>query len=103
MRSAAVPHAQQKARRSWVLVVRVSGCVTASRDEIRRLLDADRQPRIKQAILLMLTTARRVGAVPDLTWDRVDLGRGQVNLRGDMLGPRKGRAIIPLNARLRAP
>ncbi len=49
----------------------------------------------------MLTTARRVGAVLDLTWDRVDLGRGQVNLRGNMLGPCKGRAIIPINARLR--
>ena len=73
-----------------------------TRDEIRRLLDADCQPHIKLAILLMLTTAGRVGAVLDLTWDRVDLERGQVNLRRDMLGPRKGRAIVPINATLRA-
>jgi integrase len=50
----------------------------------------------------MLTTAGRVSAILDLTWDRVDLDRGQVNLRKDMLGPRKGRAIVPINNTLRA-
>ncbi len=34
------------------------------------------------AILLMLTTAGRVGAILDLTWDRVDFDRAQIDLRG---------------------
>lgn len=65
-------------------------------------MDANCQPHIRLAILLMLTTAGRVGAILDLTWDRVDLHRGQINLRRDQLGPRKGRAIVPINATLRA-
>lgn len=73
-----------------------------TRSEIDRLLAADCQPHIRLAILLMLTTAGRVGAILDLTWDRVDLQRGQINLRRDMLGPRKGRAIVPINNTLRA-
>ena len=72
------------------------------RPEIERLLASECEPHIKLAIFLMLTTAGRVSAVLDLTWDRVDLERGQVNLRRDMLGPRKGRAIVPINNTLRA-
>ncbi|TMV83752.1 hypothetical protein FGG78_22395, partial [Thioclava sp. BHET1] len=44
-----------------------------------------------------VTTAGRVGAILDLTWDRVDMLRGQINLRADAEGPRKGRAIVPMN------
>lgn len=70
--------------------------------EISRLMAADAEPHIRLAILLMLTTAARVGAVLDLTWDRVDLKRGQINLRVDQAGPRKGRAVVPINATLMA-
>lgn len=70
--------------------------------EIRRLLEADAEPHIRLAILLMLTTAARVGAILDLTWDRVDLQRGQINLRLDQEGPRKGRAVVPINDTLMA-
>lgn len=70
--------------------------------EIRKLLMADAEPHIRLAILLMLTTAARVGAVLDLTWDRVELDRGQINLRVDQEGPRKGRAVVPINDTLRA-
>lgn len=73
-----------------------------TRAEINKLLAAECQPHIRVAIALMLATAGRVGAILDLTWDRVDLERGQVNLRRDMFGPRKGRAIVPINAMLRA-
>lgn len=68
--------------------------------EISRLMAADAEPHIRLAILLMLTTAARVGAALDLTWDRVDLERGQINLRVDQEGPRKGRAVVPINATL---
>ena len=70
--------------------------------EIDRLLAADAQPHVRLAIILMLTTAARVSAILDLTWDRVDLTRGQIDLRLDTTGPRKGRAVVPVNATARA-
>jgi integrase len=73
-----------------------------TRDEIARLLDAATQPHIRLAILLMLSTGARVGAVLDLTWNRVDFARGVVDLRLSGTGPRKGRAVVPMNAGLRA-
>lgn len=73
-----------------------------TRAEIDRLLAAECQPHIRLAILLMLSTAARVSAVLELTWDRVDLERGQIRLWVDTEGPRKGRATVPINAGLRA-
>lgn len=75
-----------------------------TRPEIDQLLAAAQtaEPHIRLATLLMLTTAGRVGAILDLTWDRVDLDRGQINLRADQEGPRKGRAVVPINSTLRA-
>lgn len=70
--------------------------------EIARLLEAEAEPHIKLAALLMLTTAGRVSAVLELTWDRVDLKRRQLNLRLDQEGPRKGRAVVPINDTLAA-
>lgn len=70
--------------------------------EIGLLLAADCLPHIRLAILLMLTTAGRIGAVLDLTWARVDLERGVINLRATLEGPRKGRAVVPVNGSLRA-
>ncbi len=73
-----------------------------TREEIKRLLDAPSQPHVKLAILLMLSTAARVGAVLELTWDRVDFEREQIDLRKSATGPRKGRAVVPMNEGLRA-
>lgn len=70
--------------------------------EVARLITADAEPHIRLAILLMLTTAARVGALLELTWDRVDLDRAQIDLRKDAEGPRKGRAVVPINNTLRA-
>ena len=70
--------------------------------EIDRLLSADCEPHIKLAIHLMLATAGRIGAILELTWDRVDLERGQIDLRLDAAGPRKGRAVVPITPTLRA-
>jgi len=72
------------------------------RSQVERLIAADAAPHVRLAILLMLTTAGRVSAVLELTWDRVNLDRGQINLRTDDTGPRKGRAIVPINSTLRA-
>lgn len=70
--------------------------------EIDRVLSADAEPHVKLAVILMLTTAGRVSAILQLTWDRVDFDRRQINLRLDNDGPRKGRAIVPINGSLRA-
>ncbi|RUS63654.1 site-specific integrase [Pseudorhodobacter sp. E13] len=69
--------------------------------EIDRLLATKMEPHIRLAIILMLSTAARVTAVLELTWDRVDLDRGQIDLRKNATGPRKGRAVVPINAGLR--
>jgi integrase len=69
--------------------------------EIDRLLAAPMAHHIKLAILLMLSTAGRVGAILDLTWDRVSFERNQINLRTSETGPRKGRAVVPMNEGLR--
>lgn len=73
-----------------------------TRAEIAKLLDAPASPHIQVAIHLMLATGARVGAILELTWDRVDFNREQINFRIDATGPRKGRAIVPMNAGLRA-
>lgn len=70
--------------------------------EITKLLTVDCAPHIRLAIQLMLATAGRVTAVLELEWDRVDFERGQINLRTDETGPRKGRAVVAMNDGLRA-
>lgn len=67
-----------------------------SRAEIKKLLAAPSEPHIRLAIVLMLTTAARVTAVLELTWDRVDLERRQIDLRTGST-TRKGRAVVPIN------
>lgn len=67
-----------------------------TRPEAMRLVGAA-DGHIKVAILLMLTTACRVGAALDLTWDRVDFERRQINLQLPDTTTRKGRAVVPMN------
>lgn len=71
-------------------------------DEVNRLLDAAGDPHIKLAIILMVTTAGRIGALLELTWDRVDLGRRIIRLATNDIGPKKGRATVPINDTLMA-
>lgn len=70
--------------------------------EARALIDAAIEPHIRLALILLLGTAGRVGAVLDLTWDRVDFERGSINLRLDDSATRKGRAVVPMNSSTRA-
>lgn len=72
-----------------------------TRDEIRLLLEVECAPHIKLAIRLMLSTAARVTAVLELTWDQVDFERGQINLRTEE-GRRKGRAVVPMTQSLQS-
>lgn len=68
-----------------------------TRSEVAALMDATREPHIRLAMLLMLTTAGRIGAILDLTWYRVDMEHRVIRLATDDIGPRKGRATVPIN------
>lgn len=72
------------------------------KDEIVSLVNAANAPHIALAIHLLFATAGRVGAVLDLTWNRVNFQTGIINLRLDDANTRKGRAILPMNAGIRA-
>lgn len=67
-----------------------------TKPEIKMLLSVDTSFHTRLAITLMLTTGARVSAALELTWNRVDLDRRQINLRTSEVG-RKGRAIVPVN------
>lgn len=73
-----------------------------SRDEITRLIDAAVTPHVRLAIILLLGTAGRVGAILDLKWSKVDFDLGVINLRLDDSRTRKGRAVVPMNGMTRA-
>lgn len=66
--------------------------------EIGRLIAAATTPHVRLAIVLMLATGARVGAILDLEWSRVCFERRQIDLRVDATGPRKGRAVVPMNS-----
>nr|WP_145398592.1 site-specific integrase [Paracoccus sulfuroxidans] len=71
-----------------------------TRAEAIRLVNAEAEPHVQLAIKLMLGTAGRQGAILDLTWDRVDFRRHTIDLRVEGGGPRKGRALVPMNPML---
>lgn len=74
-----------------------------TRDEVARLLDAANVPHVRLAIMLLIGTGCRIGAALELTWDRVDWNRAMIQLRNPFdKGRRKGRAVVPANARLMA-
>ena len=47
---------------------------------VKRLIDGAASPHIALAIALMIGTAARIGALLELTWDRVDFERGMIAL-----------------------
>lgn len=73
-----------------------------TRDEVNELVNAAIDPHVRLAMLLMLTTAGRTSALLELTWDRVDLDRRVIKLATNDIGPRKGRATVPINDTLMA-
>lgn len=73
-----------------------------TRDEADRLLAAAVSSHMRLFILLALATAGRVGALLELTWDRIDFERERVNLRTGEKNRYKRRAIVPMNANLKA-
>lgn len=70
--------------------------------QIREILDNCGAAHIRLAVILLLATGGRVGAILDLTWQRVDFGRGVIDLREPDGLTRKGRAVVPMNRMARA-
>jgi integrase len=69
-----------------------------TRDEAKRFLAACEVPHVRLFVVLALTTGGRMGALLDLTWDRVDFDRGQIRLDNPMRRKtNKGRALVPMN------
>lgn len=70
--------------------------------QITALLDGCGAPHIRLAVVLLLATGARIGAVLDLEWSRVDFDRGVIDLRLPDGVTRKGRAVVPMNRMARA-
>ena len=70
------------------------------KDEVARIIETTHAPHIKLFVILAVTTAARMSAILDLTWDRVDFENRTI----DYLPPgrhktNKGRTIVPINDR----
>ena len=74
-----------------------------TREEYRAFRDAAASmPHIQLFIVAAYSTAGRAGAVLELTWERVDFGRGMVQLATQDEHGNKGRALVPMTDTLRA-
>ena len=73
-----------------------------SGEEMHALIDGAITPHVRLAIILLVSTGARAGAVLDLTWDRVDFESGVIDLRLPDGLTRKGRAVVPMNAMVRS-
>lgn len=71
-----------------------------TRAQYAALLEAATTPHVRLFIILALGTAGRMGAILELTWDRVDFDRGVIRL-GTGERRRKGRAAVPMTDRAR--
>lgn len=69
-----------------------------TRPEYDRLLAKAETPHIRLFIILALSTAGRMTAILELTWDQIDFERELIRL-GDGTKRRKGRATVPMTAR----
>jgi integrase len=67
------------------------------REQFTKVLAEAEYRHVRLFLILAITTAARMGAILDLTWDRVDFERRRINLRNPVFTTRKGRAIVPMN------
>lgn len=71
-----------------------------TREEVTKLLEHIETPHVRLFVILAVTTGARMSALLDLTWDRVDLQRGIINLNpAGRHENNKRRAIVPINSR----
>lgn len=71
--------------------------------EVNRLLQSIDTPHVRLFVILALTTGGRMGALLELTWDRVDFQRRTIDLRPPgRHQTNKRRTIVPMNQRAAA-
>ena len=74
-----------------------------TKDERDRLLEHIDTPHVRLFVILALTTGARMGAILDLTWDRVNLKHGTIDFNPPGRNKsNKRRTVVPVNSRLRA-
>lgn len=74
-----------------------------TRDEFEALLAAAETAHLRLFLVLAISTAARVAAILELTWDRVDFERGLIYLgQRNAIRPQKGRATVPMTSTVRA-
>lgn len=73
-----------------------------SPDQVQGLLAATETPHVRLFIILAVTTGARMGAILDLTWDRVDFQAGTIDFRpSGRHQTNKRRTVVPMNKRCR--
>lgn len=74
-----------------------------SREQFAKFLDRAVVPHLRLFTVLAIATGGRMGAILDLTWDRIDFERGQIVLDNpERDRTAKGRALVPMNESARA-
>lgn len=73
-----------------------------TKDERDKLLAHIETPHVRLFVILALTTGARMGAILDLTWDRVNLKHGTIDFNPPGRDKsNKRRTVVPINSRLR--
>lgn len=74
-----------------------------SKDEARRVEDCIETPHVRLFFTLALATGARMGAILDLTWDRVDFQHGTIDfMPAGRDKTNKRRTLVAMNAKARA-
>lgn len=68
-----------------------------TREEAAHLIECAENHHLKLALVLMLSTAGRITAILELTWDRVDMEKRRIRLALTGAARKKGRATVPIN------
>lgn len=71
-----------------------------TREQITKLLDNIETPHVRLFVVLAVTTGARMSALLDLTWDRVSLDKGIIDLNpAGRDTTNKRRAVVPIASR----
>jgi len=73
-----------------------------TREEADRLLEHVETPHVRLFVTLAISTGARMGALLDLTWDRVDFAHGTIDFNpAGRDKTNKRRTVVPMNKRAR--
>lgn len=74
-----------------------------TKQEVDKLLESIETPHVRLFVTLAIATGARMSALLDLTWDRVDMERGIIDLNPPgRHKTNKRRTVVPMNSRARA-